>query len=251
MRPRIEKVDDWIILEVYRGSISHGTYIPSGDSAIDDKDTMGIAIPPIDYYFGLKSFEQKELKVGEWDVLIYEIKKFFRLLMKGNPNVLSLLWTEKNHIIKNTEIGQRLIDSRDIFLSTECYKSFCGYAYGQLKRMTHINAEMYKSGYLGAKRRALVEKFGYDVKNAQHLIRLLRMGIELLKTGHLNVMRPDNNYLIEIKQGKYSLDHIEKEADRLFKLLDETLVKSVLPNKLDEGKINKLLIDIINKRSKE
>ena len=39
------------------------------------------------------------------------------------------------------------------------------------------------SGYMGEKRKAMVRKYQYDVKNAAHLIRLLRMGAEFLESG--------------------------------------------------------------------
>jgi len=247
-RPKLD-IDNWIILEGYRGSIAHGTYIPSGDSAIDDRDLLGVAVPPIDYYFGLGKFEQKEIKTGIWDILVYEIRKYFRLLLKSNPNVLGLLFIQKNLYTKITPLGELLIQNRDLFVSKQCYKTFCGYAYGQLKRMTHFNKdEAYKQAYMGEKRRRLVEKFGYDVKNAAHLIRLLRMGIELLTTGELNVMRPDNNYLIEIKQGKYELKKINEEADRLFKLMDEAFVRSNMQDYPKYDEIEKLLVKIIKEK---
>jgi len=41
-------------------------------------------------------------------------------------------------------------------------------------------------GYLGDKRKQLVLKHGYDAKNAAHLIRLLRMGIEFLTKRHVD-----------------------------------------------------------------
>ena len=54
-------------------------------------------------------------------------------------------------------------------------------------------------GYMGEKRKRLVEKFGYDTKNASHLIRLLRMGMEFLVDGELHVEREDAKELLRIK----------------------------------------------------
>jgi len=135
MERPITKFESSIILEGYRGSISHGTYAPTGDKSIDDKDIIGIAIPPLDYFFGLKKFEQIEIKQNEWDILIYDIRKYFRLLIKSNPNVLCLLWLEPHLYTKITPLGQRILDNRELFLSNECYRTFCGYASGQLKKI--------------------------------------------------------------------------------------------------------------------
>lgn len=244
-RPNLD-IDSWIILEGYRGSIAHGTYVPKG-LGIDDKDIIGVAIPPLEYYFGLKQFEQKEMMQGEWDIVVYELKKYVRLLLQNNPNVLSLLWLQKNHYTRITPLGQKLIDNRSIFLSKQCYNTFCGYAYGQLYRMTHFDREKaYKGNSIGAKRKELVDKYGYDTKNAGHCIRIMKMGIELLTTGELQVMRPDSQYLIGIKEGKYRKDEIEAEYERLRKLMDEAFVRTSLPDKPDYDKVDKLLKSMLS-----
>jgi len=134
---------------------------------------MGICVPPKRYFYGLKEFEQFEKFVVEWDVVIYSLKKFVKLLFKNNPNVVSLLWLKDEHYIKKTIYGERIIKNRDIFSCKVAYKTFCGYAKDQLHRMTHGAYQ----GYMGDKRKKLVSKYGYDCKNAAHLIRLLNMGI--------------------------------------------------------------------------
>lgn len=48
-----------------------------------------------------------------------------------------------------------------------------------LKRFRKLHKQHF-SGYMGEKRKAMVRKYQYDVKNAAHLIRLLRMGAEFL-----------------------------------------------------------------------
>ena len=241
-----EGLNEWNIIHAYRGSISHGMYIPkSNPDSIDDKDTMAVCIPPIEYYFGLKNFGSrgtKEIKQDEWDIVIYEFKKFVYLLKIGNPNVLSLLWLNKNYYINITSEGQMLIDNRNLFVGKHCFKSFVGYAKAQLHRMTHMNFK----GYMGEKRKKLVEKYGYDTKNASHLIRLLRMGVEFMTTGELVVLREyDATELLDIKKGEWSLEKVKKEADRLFVLAEEAFVRSKLPINVDENKINNLCVDIL------
>ncbi len=186
------------ILVGYRGSIAHNMYTPSTEAtSIDDKDVMGICIAPQDIYYGLRQFEGKERILREWDVVVYEVRKFVRLLMHANPNVLSLLWLRPEHYLCVTDYGRQLLDARALFMTKKLYQSFTGYAYAQLKKMTHLAFH----GYMGLKRKHLVELFGYDTKNAAHLIRLLRMGTEALVTGELRVFRDDAPQLLEIKRG--------------------------------------------------
>jgi len=231
------------ILVGYRGSIAHGTYTPNHDpNSIDDKDILGMTVGPADLYLGLGKFEQKESFIREWDIVNYEIKKYFRLLLKSNPNIMSLLWLkENNYIYKDLNFGQEIIDNRKIFISRNIYKSFTGYAHGQLHRMTH---QAY-NGYMGKKRKALVDKYGYDCKNASHLIRILRTGIEFLQDGVLYVHRHDAQQLLEIKHGEWSLERVQREADRLFALADVAKAQTTLPLEPDYAAANELLQKII------
>jgi len=242
---------DWNILHGYRGSISHGTYRPPTEpNSIDDKDTMGICVPTEEYYLGLKDFHRTgtlEIKKNEWDIVVYELKKFIRLLKQGNPNVISLLWLDKTYYIDVQPEGQLLIDNRDLFMGKHIYKSFIGYAYGQLHRMTHQACQ----GHLGEKRKQLVLKYGYDTKNASHLIRLLRMGIEALTEGVFYVNRNDATQLVEIKRGEWTLDQVKKEADDLFKKCELAYINSSLLTKLDDDKIQDICMDIVYSRLKK
>lgn len=234
-----------IVLGGYRGSIAHGMYIPKENpNSIDDKDMMFIVIPHVYNYFGLEDWGSrgtKEIKEDEWDIVCYELRKFIGLLEKGNPNVLSMLWMERNMYSHITIEGQLLIDNRKLFATRQVYHSFAGYAYGQLKRMEHF---AYDNAYMGAKRKELVDTFGYDTKNAAHLIRLLRMCIEFLNEGELYVMRKDAVQLLEIKIGKWTLEQVKTEADRLFKRAEDAYDRSTLPSKPDREKVNKLCYEM-------
>lgn len=229
------------ILIGHVGSHSHGTYLPAKKGGIDDIDIQGVVVPPKEYYLGLKQWENLNVWVDEYDIVMYEARKFMKLLLKNNPNVLGLLWLEPNLYVKKTSAGELLIKNRDIFSSKAAYKSFSGYAYSQFRKMEHCAFE----GYMGEKRKALVREFGYDTKNAAHLIRLLRMGMEFLASGQLNVMRQDAGQLIDIKQGKYTLTEVKEMANKLFEKTEEAFIHSKLPNLPDTDKAEKILIEII------
>jgi predicted nucleotidyltransferase len=236
---------EWSILMVYRGSISHGMYVPNTDpNSIDDKDLMGVCVPPEQYYLGLKEYGSrgtKEIKEDEWDVVIYEARKFIHLLQMGNPNVLSILWLDKSMFLKITYAGRLLLDARSIFVGKHVFKSFAGYANGQLHRMEH-GACM---GYMGEKRKKLIGKFGYDTKNGAHLIRLLRMCVEFLNTGEMTVVRPDAKELLEIKRGEWTLAEVKQESDRLFVAAKEAQDKSTLPEFPDTDRIAELAVTVV------
>jgi len=243
----LQSLENYMILKGYRGSIAHGTY--DVNTTHDDKDIMGVFIPPESTCFGIDNLETVERmweekisqkKMIVWDVVYYSLPKYMNLILKQNPNILCLLWLTDKYYIIRTELGERLIKNRNKLISKQCYHSFCGYAYGQLHRMTHPN-----TGRMGAKRKELLEKFGYDTKNASHLIRLLKMGIELLSTGELIVERPDSQMLLEIKRGEWSLERVLKYSEELFSRIEDALIHSKLQEKVDRDFVNKLCMEIM------
>lgn len=94
-------------------------------------------------------------------------------------------------------------------------------------------------------RKELEDKYKYDTKHGMHLIRLLRMGLEILLDGKVEVFRHDAKQLREIRNGEWSYEKLISEAEIYEKLLDEAYVKSELPKFPDMEKIDRLLIEII------
>ena len=99
---------------------------------------------------------------------------------------------------------------------------------------------------MGQKRRELVRRVGYDAKNAAHLIRLLRMGIEFLIEGTMHVERVDAPELLEIKRGAWPLEKVKAEAERLFQLSQEAYVRSSLPPEPDRDRAEGLCVQMIS-----
>lgn len=249
------KIPDWIvksdtILCGYRGSIAHGTHIPSTDpDSIDDIDYMSIFVPGLDHYFGIKQTkETRETFIDEHDLVEYELRKYMGLLLKSNPNVLSLLWLPEKHYIFKNDCGQELIDHRSIFVSKLAFDSFYGYAYSQIKHAGKIGGR----GFRGQKRSELVERHGYDTKNAAHCIRLINMGTEFLKDGILRIDRSaiDADLLLAIKTGAWSFDKFVSESTSLLKKMKDTCDTSHLPDKPNYELANKICIKIVSKMTR-
>ena len=230
----------------FRGSIAHGTYIPNTEpDSTDDIDLMTIHFAPVDHYIGIKSIGNGTIEsfVDEWDIVSYEFKKFIHLLIKSNPNVMSMLWMRDDFYIKRSVFGKLLIDNRNLFSSKKAFSAYTGYAAGQLKKMTAFT----KEGYMGEKRKRLVEELGFDSKNASHCIRLLKQGIEYLGTGEIIVDRTgiDAEELIAIKRGGLTLEEIKEYAEDLFSESKIALAKSSLPEDPNYERINKLVSQIL------
>lgn len=233
------------IIVAYRGSIAHNMYMPNNDpNSIDDIDLITIFMAPLEHYIGINKVKQSLSNfIGCYDIVSYEYMKIVNMLIASNPNVLSLLWLKPEHYINMHQYGKDLIGKRELFVSKRAFYSFAGYASGQLKKMTHFTFE----GYMGEKRKALVEKIGYDAKNASHCIRLLRMCVEFLNDGELKVYRTDDvDELLRIKRGEYSLDFIKKEAENLFARAKKAYDESKLPEEPNVKEINTMVMDTMS-----
>jgi predicted nucleotidyltransferase len=93
-------------------------------------------------------------------------------------------------------------------------------------------------------RAKLEEQFSYDCKHAMHLIRLQRMGYEILKNGEVNVFRPDREELLAIRHGQWTYEQVVTYAENMEKELDKLYEVSPLPKKPDYKAIDKLLINM-------
>jgi len=127
-----KEVFDATIYRVVHGSRAYGTHRP--DSDYDEKGICILADPK--YYFGFSRFEQKD---GGWsdeaDRQIYDIRKFVKLALECNPNMVEILYVDESDIIHIDDLGNLLRDSRDIFLSRKAADTFIGYAMSQLHRI--------------------------------------------------------------------------------------------------------------------
>lgn len=259
-----------------RGSLAHGTHIPPepGGDGVDDIDLMTVYLAPVEFYLGLpETIKGQDIKIEAWDAANYEFRHFCKLLANGNPNVISMLWTDPD-CLAASPLGQGLLNARDLFLTKRLGKSFGGYASGQLHRMTSFyeeasacgctdefhsptctmaielgrgSSKRYATGFMGAKRKALVKKLGYDAKNAAHAIRLMRMAIEIFRDGKVNVDRThiDAEELKAIKRGTLPLAEIQAEARRMNETLASLVRSSEMPEEVDRAAIDAMMCGIL------
>ena len=231
-------------LVMYRGSVSHNTFVPPEQpNSSDDVDLMGVYFAPVLKYIGLgKVKEVKESFIGQYDIVSYEFRKMVRMLLKANPNVMSILWLNKDHYLKSNLYGKALVDNRDWFVSKRIYRTYTKYAENELRKM---DKKVFK-GYMGARRKKVVETYGFDCRHASHCIRLLRMGYEFTTTGELTVYRTkDAQELIDIKNGKWTLEEVKDEANRLFGLAESAYKKCDLPEEPETAKVEKLVGEVM------
>jgi uncharacterized protein len=94
-------------------------------------------------------------------------------------------------------------------------------------------------------RSELEKKFKYDTKHGMHLVRLLRMGREILEGKGVLVRRPDAEELLSIRNGAWSYEELLGYAETQEKELDSLYKTSLLPKSPDILALDRLLVDTV------
>lgn len=349
----------------------HGSQAYGLNNELSDTDVKGIVIPPRNIENNLfHKFEQSENslvleynlshlknpKNPKFESTLYSLKKFMVLAANVNPNIVELLWTDPgDHLILEKPMD-KLLENRDMFISSKAKFTFSGYAFAQAKKIERhrkwivrgeipkpnrkdfglpderakqmdevfglIKSEVekwnlskfaldelerddlkstiwelvenvskiqvnegnwpqtYEAGVIerlskdynlkeevvdllhrerlykkelesynswvnwknnrNPARHELEVKSGYDTKHGSHLVRLLRMGLEILNEHKVIVKRPDKDEILHIKNGGWSYDKLMEYATDFQTKLDVAYKTTTLPKSVDFEKVNLL-----------
>jgi len=196
---------------VLRGIVGSHAYGCATEES--DYDYMQVGVKTIDSYFGINSLGRSTQSVTTTvDTTTYELLTFVSYCVKFNPNVVPLLFLQEHEYEVVVPAVRPLLENKNLFLSNAAFNSLRGYAMRQQEK-----AKNYTTGDMGAKRKAIVEAMGYDVKAASHTVRLLMLGNDLCETGSL-MLKGASNLCSDIRAGRYSFNEYlfmvkELEAD--------------------------------------
>jgi predicted nucleotidyltransferase len=238
-------------MEVMMGSVAYGV----NEEGASDVDVYGFCIPPKDVIFPhlrgeilgfgkqINRFEQyqqhhvedKEARKS-YDISIYNIVRYFQLVMENNPNMIDSLFVPHRCVLHITKVGNMVRDERKSFLHKGCWHKFKGYAYSQMHKMDIKEPE--------GKRKEMIEKFGYDVKFAYHVVRLLNEVEQILTEGDLDLER-NREQLKSIRRGEWKIEDIRDYFSKKEKELESVYLNSKLPYGPDEEKIKTLLLSCL------
>jgi len=238
---------------VTTGSFSYGM-----SNSGSDVDIAGFCIPPKKVVFPhldgeiqgfgtqVKRFEQwqkhhviDEAAKKEYDFTIFSIIKFFKLVMEGNPNMVDILFVPPRCVRHTSDVSERVRLHRDLFLNKTMFHKFKGYAYSQHKKIRDKSPQ--------GKRLEMVQKYGYDVKAAAHLVRLLGEIEQILVEGTLVLDEEGRRESLKsIRRGDWDIEKIDdyffsKEAH-----LEKLYHTSDLRQAPDEARIKNLLLECLD-----
>ena len=126
-----------IIFKTITGSHAYGTNTPTSDL-----DTMGVFILEKSHY--LTSIHPlTQLSDERNDNRFYALKNFLEMASNANPNILDSLYSPQDCILLTTPYWQKLQEHKDLFISKQASKSYCEYAYSQIKKSKGCNKRVY------------------------------------------------------------------------------------------------------------
>lgn len=113
--------------------------------------------------------------------------------------------------------------------------------------MTHWKQYQSWKTTRNAARSELEVKYGYDTKHGMHLVRLYRMGVEILETGKLVVDRRglDADELLSIRNGAWSFEKVEEFAEEMDKRIEIAYDTTKLRNSSDVKAIDKVCLSVL------
>lgn len=208
-----------IIFAKIWGSRSHNTH-----KETSDWDYAGVYICSVSKILSLcppeetkkhdKADSPEANKDENPDYQFHEIGKFCALLMKGNPAILEMLYTDRMCI--ETEAWLRLKKIRDKFLSAEAVHQYLGYMNGQLQRLRKGQSLHTKGGEQN-------EKWMYHILRLAGDAKRIAQGQppEIWKEG------VERDFLMKVRNNEYTWEAAEKllvdavadvEAQRPFKV---------------------------------
>lgn len=258
---KFQKGEVWILdnlmLESICGSQAYGCQTEHSDF-----DVVGIVMPkmehlnPQNYGFilgfdQLPNFQRKELKGDKKKVLIGDkkveaewislIEFFVQAGLKGSPNLIEVLFVRKNLVTVGTKAGWYLRDKRRLFLSMKTYHAFRGYANGQMHQIRQKNPETND-------RKALIEKYGYDVKMAYHTLRLIDQLDQILTTNDIDLMRNREECKLMRKGEWGDFDRFDSEFQRRMTNLDDLVSKCNLSQFPNHDELKILLQELLDEQ---
>lgn len=231
---------------------------------LSDKDLYGFVIPPKDCVFphtaGIIFVPQKEGGVwkpmhflpnpawAQWqqhgvvdkdagkkyDFSILNIVRYFDLLVENNPNIIDSIFTSTECVMHQTRVASMVREQRRIFLHKGIWHRFKQYAMSQLHKMTSKEPDP------KGNRAALREQFGFDVKFAYNVVRLLNECEQVLTTGEID-LRQINEHLKAIRRGDVSEADIRRWATEKEHVLEGLFATTRLPDEPPMGQVKALL----------
>lgn len=220
-----------VIHLVQFGSRAYGTETPTSDY-----DYRGVFLPRnfnelISLYDPKDNYKfEGETADGKYDIELWSLKKFLKLLAKSNPNAIEIAYGPS--VIPNA--SYRVLSNQLAkfpLVTKELARTFGGYAHGQLR----------------LSEKAWVATGKMDWKNCMHLVRLVMMAENALSTGAFKIRLPPDEveFLQNIRYGKVAKEIVWGIGKAGLTRMDDLAKQSKLPEAVDHVALDNLYTEMV------
>lgn len=190
-----------------------------------DKDYKVFICPTFDDLFFRKQFSGSY--VGEVDYGVHDIRHVSELWWKANVNFLEVLFSVE--VIINYGLKKETIDLIfEVFsYKEELTKMNLPYLYDASMGMFFNKRKLVDKGT--AETKHLLDKYGYDTKQASQSVRILDFLCRYKKNNFEDfrqAIRYDNNddmrdFILDLRNGKYTRDEYEEHTNKLIRKVED------------------------------
>ena len=235
----------------------HRKWIVLGDLKPPTREEFGLPVTPTRGIDEVHGYIKNQ--VEQWNFNQFPFDEMVRAELKETIWDLLTNLTEREHSVANwpDKYAEGAIHKmrKDLNLKDEAVDLiYAERAYAKAK--STYESWLHWKAERNPARKALEEKYGYDCKHSSQLVRLMRMGYEIITEGKVIVKRPDAEELLAIKNGAWSFDKVmEFKAEMEAKLTEEYARQKQLiaegkptpiPREVDKVKLNELYHQLYN-----
>ncbi len=181
----------------------------------------------------IKFLENNNLKQENCGLLnIPHMKNVYALFYGENLGYKGIIKDKNSNDINLSSIPKGEEQIAFLYFNKDGYSKYCKEYREYWNWVENRNEDRYQNTKSHGK--------NYDSKNMMHTFRLLEMAIEIAREKKINVKRPNRDYLLAIKAGKFDYEELVDKANKLQAEMEAAFEKSNLMEKPDRDKINDL-----------
>lgn len=170
---------------------------------------------------------------------IPHMKDIYGLFYNENADFKGIIKNNDANDVCLSSIPKQLKQEALLYFNRDGYSTYCKEYSEYWKWVEKRNKERYESTENHGKK--------YDAKNMMHVFRLLEMACEIGRESKINVKRPNREFLLEIKSGKFEYEDLLVMANKLQYEMEDLFYKSSLPETPNLEYLNELTYKLRNK----
>jgi hypothetical protein len=186
-------------------------------------------------YLGLTNYKQECCGL----INVPNMKGVFALFYNEGLNYNGIIKTELSTDITLSSIPKSEKQVALIYFNKDGYSKYCKEYKAYWEWVENRNEARYENTLNHGK--------NYDAKNMMHTFRLLDMAIEIGRNKVVNVKRPNREFLLDVKKGKFEYTDLLEMAAKKQEELEAVFENSTLPDAPDLDLINRLAFTLRDK----